>query len=196
MESPATEDDTALRAANLIIERSYGKAPQKVEVENYDVMTDAELDRTVANAIARLKAIGAERALVESVGGKGAKVRTHQPAALCNLDQPPQHERSASQARRKFPVIQGRCGCQASFGGSRSNCPAPATGRIQCSRRMIQPSRVGVRSPGAASKAPSMTSAPSAERWNSREPQVGQKLRPLKVRVSPVKLKRSAAQSA
>lgn len=77
MESLATEDNTALRAANLIIERSYGKAPQKVEVENFDVMTDAELDRTIANAIARLKAIGAERALVESVGGKGAKVRTH-----------------------------------------------------------------------------------------------------------------------
>ena len=37
MESPAKEDDTALRAANLIIERSYGKAPQEVEVENYDV---------------------------------------------------------------------------------------------------------------------------------------------------------------
>jgi hypothetical protein len=37
MESPAKEDDTALRAVNLIIERSYGKAPQKVEVENYDV---------------------------------------------------------------------------------------------------------------------------------------------------------------
>jgi hypothetical protein len=58
MESPATEDDTALRAANLIIERGYGKAPQKVEVENYDVMTDAELEKRIRKSFAEIRAFG------------------------------------------------------------------------------------------------------------------------------------------
>ena len=42
--------------------------------------------------------------------------------------------------------------------------------------------RAGRRSPGASSNAPIMTSAIASDRWNTRDPQAGQKLRPLKTR--------------
>ena len=80
MESPATEDDTALRAAGMIIDRGYGKAPQKIEAENYDVMTEAELDKRIRGTIARLRAIGCGHLLdeePEEPGRKKAPTRTH-----------------------------------------------------------------------------------------------------------------------
>src|ERR1700722_15159778 len=66
--------------------------------------------------------------------------------------------------------------------GSFANCTASAMGASQCSRRIVHPSRVGRRSPGASSNAPIMTSAIASDRWNTRDPQAGQKLRPLKTR--------------
>ena len=80
MESPETEDDTALRAAGMIIDRGYGKAPQKVEVERYDVMTDAELNKRLRKAAAELRAIGYGHVLdeeTEEPGHKKASTRTH-----------------------------------------------------------------------------------------------------------------------
>jgi hypothetical protein len=79
MESPATEDDTALRAAGMIIDRGYGKAPQKIEAENYDVMTEAELDKRIRGTIARLREIGCGHLLdeePEEPGRKKASPRT------------------------------------------------------------------------------------------------------------------------
>jgi hypothetical protein len=62
-------------AANSLLDRGQGKAPQTFEATNLDVLTDAELDRTISDAIARLRAIGAERAALQVAGGKGMKVR-------------------------------------------------------------------------------------------------------------------------
>ena len=55
MESPETENDTALRAAGMIIDRGYGKAAQVVKVERCDVMTDAELEKRLREAAADLR---------------------------------------------------------------------------------------------------------------------------------------------
>ena len=80
MENPATEDDTALRAAGMSIDRGYGKAPQKVEVERYDVMTEAELNKRLREAAAELRAMGYGHVLdeePEEPGHKKASTRTH-----------------------------------------------------------------------------------------------------------------------
>ena len=77
MENPATEDDTALRAAGMIIDRGYGKAPQKVEVENYDVLTDAELDRRIADALDGLRALGIPIPAGAGDARRAAKARPH-----------------------------------------------------------------------------------------------------------------------
>jgi hypothetical protein len=77
MENPATEDDTALRAAGMIIDRGYGKAAQVVEVENYDAMTDAELDRRIADALDGLRAIGVSIPAGAGDARRAAKARPH-----------------------------------------------------------------------------------------------------------------------
>ena len=45
-------------AAPIILDRWHGKAPQVTEPENYDIMTDCELDRRLAEAVAELRALG------------------------------------------------------------------------------------------------------------------------------------------
>ena len=80
MESPETEDDTALRAAGMIIDRGYGKAAQVVDVERLDVMTDAELNKKIREAAAELRAMGYAHVLdeePEEPGRKKAAARTH-----------------------------------------------------------------------------------------------------------------------
>jgi hypothetical protein len=45
-------------AASIILDRGHGKAPQVIGSENYDIMTDCELDRRLAEAVAKLRALG------------------------------------------------------------------------------------------------------------------------------------------
>jgi len=45
-------------AASIILDRGHGKTPQVIEPENYDIMTDCELDRRLAEAVAELRALG------------------------------------------------------------------------------------------------------------------------------------------
>jgi hypothetical protein len=45
-------------AASILLDRGHGKAPQVIESENYDIMTDCELDRRLAEAVAELRALG------------------------------------------------------------------------------------------------------------------------------------------
>jgi hypothetical protein len=40
-----------MAAANSLLDRGHGKAPQTYEVTNYDVLTDAELDRVIVDTI-------------------------------------------------------------------------------------------------------------------------------------------------
>jgi hypothetical protein len=61
------------------------------------------------------------------------------------------------------------------YATSSRNCAAPGIAASQCSRRLIQPSRAGLRSPGPSSSAPSMISTFPSDRWKRREPQAGQK---------------------
>ena len=61
---------------------------------------------------------------------------------------------------------------------SPSNCDAQGRGSTQFSRRPIQSSYSGVRSVGASSRLPIMTSASSSRTDVTRPPQVRQKLRP------------------
>jgi hypothetical protein len=80
MESPETENDTALRAAGMIIDRGYGKAAQVVEVERCDVMTDAELEKQLREVTADLRDMGYGHLLddePEEPGRKKASTRTH-----------------------------------------------------------------------------------------------------------------------
>lgn len=64
----------------------------------------------------------------------------------------------------------------------------PERGGSHGSRRLIQISKLGTSSVGASSRQPSLIStSPSASRGeNSRDPHVGQKLRPSQHLVSPV----------
>jgi hypothetical protein len=75
MQDPSEHASARVHAADIILNRGHGKAPQTFEATNLDVLTDAELDRTISDAIARLRAIGAERAALQVAGGKGIKVR-------------------------------------------------------------------------------------------------------------------------
>jgi len=45
-------------AASFTLDRGHGKAPQVIGSENYDIMTDCELDRRLAEAVAELRALG------------------------------------------------------------------------------------------------------------------------------------------
>jgi hypothetical protein len=77
MRNPDEHASARVHAADIILNRGHGKAPQTFEAQNLEALTDADLDRTIANAIARLRAIGAERAALEVSEGQGKKVRTH-----------------------------------------------------------------------------------------------------------------------
>ena len=77
MESPETEDDTALRAAGMIIDRGYGKAPQKIEAERYDVMTEAELRRRLAGHLAVIRSYGFDLDDPEPSGPKKGPKQSH-----------------------------------------------------------------------------------------------------------------------
>jgi hypothetical protein len=70
-----------MAAANSLLDRGHGKAPQTFEATNYDQMTDAELERRIAEALDGLRALGFDlgggAGDAEGAGGKGAKVGTH-----------------------------------------------------------------------------------------------------------------------
>jgi hypothetical protein len=77
MESPATEDDTALRAAGMIIDRGYGKVPQKIEAERYDVMTELELRKRLADHLAVIRSYGFDLDDPEPSGPKKGPKQSH-----------------------------------------------------------------------------------------------------------------------
>ena len=45
-------------AASLTLDRGHGEAPQVIETERYDIMTDQELDKQIREAVAGLRAMG------------------------------------------------------------------------------------------------------------------------------------------
>src|SRR5918997_6623791 len=47
-----------IRAAEIILDRGHGKAPQVIEPENYDIMTNAELDRHIRESLDEMQAMG------------------------------------------------------------------------------------------------------------------------------------------
>jgi hypothetical protein len=79
MRDTSANPGSRVAAANSLLDRGHGKAPQTYEVANYDVLTDAELDRIIVDTIAKLRAIGAEGAAlaIEASGGGGKKVSKH-----------------------------------------------------------------------------------------------------------------------
>jgi hypothetical protein len=68
MRKPNAEDRTVLHAANLIIERGYGRAPQTINHDHVHNLTDAELQRQLREAADDLRAIGYGHLLDEPAG--------------------------------------------------------------------------------------------------------------------------------
>ena len=68
MNKPDAEDRTVLHAANLVIERGYGRAPQTIAHDHVHNLTDHELHRQLREAAAELRAIGCGHLLDEPAG--------------------------------------------------------------------------------------------------------------------------------
>ena len=68
MNKPDAEDRTVLHAANLVIERGYGRAPQTIAHDHVHNLTDHELHRQLREAAAELRAIGYGHLLDEPAG--------------------------------------------------------------------------------------------------------------------------------
>ena len=47
-----------IRAAEMILDRGHGKAPQVIEPENYDIMTNAELNQRIRESLDEMQTIG------------------------------------------------------------------------------------------------------------------------------------------
>jgi hypothetical protein len=81
MQDTSANPGSRVAAANNLLDRGHGKAPQTFEATNYDQMTDAELERRIAEALDGLRALGfdlgGEAGDAEGAEGKGAKVGTH-----------------------------------------------------------------------------------------------------------------------
>ena len=73
MQDTSANPGSRVAAANSLLDRGYAKAPQTYEVTNYDVLTDAKLDRFIVDTIARLRAIGAERVALEIEASEKAR---------------------------------------------------------------------------------------------------------------------------
>jgi hypothetical protein len=83
MESPASEPETVMKAAQLIIERGYGKAPVVIEQRHYEAMTEHELKQHLEEHLAVLRSYGFLRGSggddeePEEPDRKKASTRTH-----------------------------------------------------------------------------------------------------------------------
>ena len=66
-----------VHAADIILNRGHGRAPQVVENHRFDVMPDAELDEFIRDALARLADLRDEAARGEGARSKAAKAQTH-----------------------------------------------------------------------------------------------------------------------
>src|SRR5918995_414371 len=58
MQDTSAAPGSRVAAANSLLDRGHGKAPQTFEATNYDQMTDAELERRIAEALDGLRALG------------------------------------------------------------------------------------------------------------------------------------------
>jgi predicted transcriptional regulator len=58
MESETSAPETVMKAAQLIIERGYGKAPVVVEQRHYEAMTERELRQHLEEHLAVIRAHG------------------------------------------------------------------------------------------------------------------------------------------
>jgi hypothetical protein len=65
---PTKADRTVLHAAQLVIERGYGRAPQTIAHDHVHNLTDHELHRQLREAAAELRAIGYGHLLDEPAG--------------------------------------------------------------------------------------------------------------------------------
>jgi hypothetical protein len=77
MRDTSVAPGSRVAAANNLLDRGHGKAPQTYEVENYDQMTDAELDRRIADALDGLRALGIPIPAGAGDARRAAKARPH-----------------------------------------------------------------------------------------------------------------------
>ena len=61
MQDPEEHASARVHAADIILNRGHGKAPQVVENRNFDSMPEADLDKFIRDALRRLAALGRER---------------------------------------------------------------------------------------------------------------------------------------
>jgi hypothetical protein len=77
MQDTSANPGSRVAAANNLLDRGHGKAPQTFEATNYDQMTDAELERRIAEALDGLRALGIPIPAGAGDARRAAKARPH-----------------------------------------------------------------------------------------------------------------------
>jgi hypothetical protein len=77
MQDPSEHASARVHAADIILNRGHGKAPQVIENRNFDSMPEADLDKFIRDSLRRLADLGSAAGDAEGAGGGGKKVRTH-----------------------------------------------------------------------------------------------------------------------
>lgn len=77
MQDPSEPAAARVHAADIILNRGHGRAPQLVDNHHFDVMPEAELDKFIRDSLSRLADLSREATGGESPRGKAAKARTH-----------------------------------------------------------------------------------------------------------------------